>query len=366
MLIYYDVFALSALFAYIAEKKSLKRGKSIIFWILAIVVPSILAGMRAETVGTDTSGYIKEIFDMCKNGVDWKIIIGAYQCEIGYYMINYIVSLITGSFQIFLFVVQILILGPVAIACKNNADVAEPYLSYLFFLILFYNRSLNMCRQSIAIAICMASVTFIRKQKFFKFIGCILIAITIHRIAFIFIPVYFIFVFLKRKEQIIYKFLLCAIALSGIVFYQSIVNKLISIGYMSSHYLYYANGGKQNISTIEFLLKIFLVILTLFVSKVLNKKNSINSIFSFLLVLDLLVYCLGFYANYAQRISYYIGFFVVFIIPQIPRCMKKNQKLLSLVALLMVAVIFSYYYYGVSGCDGTVPYRIVQGESYEI
>lgn len=360
MLIYYIVFLISSLLVFGAEKRTLKGKKANLLWIFAVLVPAIIAGMRAETVGTDTSGYIKEVFNMCKNGTNWKIVIGMYQCEIGYYLLNYIVSLVTGSFQILLFVIQILILGPVLIACKDNSDLVEPYISYLFFLLLFYNRSLNMCRQSIAISICIFSVTFIRKQNLIKFVICILLAMSMHRIAFVFLCIYFISFFLKKKEQIIYKFILCVITMAGLIFYQTLVSKLISLGYISAHYLYYANGGKQNISTIEFTVKILFVLLTLLFSKMLNKKNKINGFFTFMLVFDLLIYCLGFYANYAQRISYYIGFFVIFTVPQIAKCMKKNQRMLVLAVLIMIAVTFSYFYYGVSGCDGTVPYKIAK------
>lgn len=358
MFIYYVIFLISTLFVYIGENKRCGKIETLLIWGMAVFIPALMAGMRADTVGTDTSGYIKAIFRLCQNGADWKVVVGAYQCEIGYYWINWVVSFFSDSFQILLFILELLILVPVLIACKDNNDLVDPHISYLFFLIMFYNRSLNMCRQSIAISFCMLSVIYIRKQDIRKFILCIIPAILMHRISIVFIAVYFIFSLLKRRGKTIYKCILCVNTILMIVFYQTIVKKLVLAGYISSRYLYYTNGGEQNISTIEFVTKIIFLIVTILASSYLNKKNQDNNIILFFLIMDILIYSIGFYANYAQRISYYIGFFVVFIIPQIPKCMKKNQRILGMTLLLILALTFSYYYYGISGCDGTVPYKI--------
>lgn len=360
MLIYYGVFLISTFFVYLAERKKTSKIKSAFMWLIAILGPTFLAAVRAETVGTDTSGYVKEIFELCKNGTDWKYIVGAYQCEIGYYWINYMVSYFTDSFQILLFVIQILVLMPVIISCKNNKDLVEPYISYLFFLVLFYNRTLNMTRQSIAISFCILAVTFMRKQEIRKFLLCVIIAMTMHRIAILFIFIYFLYYFLQKKDRVFYKFLFSVIAILVLIFYQTIVVKLVDLGYISKRYLYYANSGNQNISTIELLTKVIFLIIILITSKYLNKKNKDNGFLIFILILDILVYCIGFYANYAQRISYYLGFFVIFIIPQVPKCMKMNQRRVCLFFLLAISFVFSYCYYGINECDGTVPYMVAQ------
>ena len=52
---------------------------------------------------------------------------------IGYYFLNYIITRISDSFQITLFIIQVLILAPVLIACKDNEDLIEPHISYLIF-----------------------------------------------------------------------------------------------------------------------------------------------------------------------------------------------------------------------------------------
>ncbi len=356
MLVYYIIFIVSSILVYLADKKMRGlRGKKIC-WLLAVLIPSLLAGLRAESVGTDTSGYIKAIHHLCVNDVDWKVVVGAYQCEIGYYFVNFLVTRISDSFQLLLFVLQILILAPVLLACKDNADLVEPYLSYFLFLILFYNRSLNMCRQSIAIAICIYSVQYVRSEKIVKFLVCLMLAISIHKIAFIFLTIYIISHFLQKKEGVYYKLSFLAAVCCLIIFYKVILNKLISMGYLGSRYLYYVNSGNQNISTIELTTKILYLILILCVASILKKKNRYNEILIFFLVLDFLIYCIGFYANYAQRISYYIGIFTIFVVPQIANCVNKRQKYICLFVLLFIAFAFSYKYYGISGCDGTVPY----------
>lgn len=356
MIVYYLIFLLSSVCIYNGEKKSddSKMGK--LLCMSAVLIPALLAGMRAESVGTDTGGYVKAIHQLCRKNIDWKMIVGSYQCEIGYYFINYLVTRVSDSFQLLLFVIQILILTPVLLACKDNHDLAEAHLSYLFFLILFFNRSLNTCRQSLAIAFCVYSVKYIRQEKFVKFLLCIFIAASMHKIAFIFGAMYVISHYLKKREGMLYKIGFLAIVCSLIVFYKVILNKLIAMGYLDVRYSYYVNSGNQNISTIEFTTKSIFLVIVLCVAHILKKRNLFNDTLVFYVVLDYLIYCVGFYANYAQRISYYIGFFVIFVLPQIPGCVNKRQKNICTLILLAIALAFSYMYYGVSGCDGTVPY----------
>lgn len=360
MIVYYVVFLISCLFVYAGEKNTGKTKKNTILWLVAVLLPAILAGIRADTVGSDTSGYIKSIHDMCVRNVDWNFVISAYQCELGYYFFNYIITRISDSFQIALFIIQVLILAPVLIACKDNEDLIEPHISYLIFLFLFYNRSLNMCRQSIAISICMFSVRFVRKQEFLKFLLCILLAMSMHRIAIVFLIVYFIFYLLQKKDRVIYKILIISIAVGLLLFYKTIVNKIIGMGYLTTRYLYYVNGGKHNISMVELGIKIIFLLLIIGVKNILGKRNKFNNFLIFLLVLDFLIYCLGFYANYAQRISYYFGFFVIYLVPQVAKCVNKKQRVASMFILFLIVWLFSYVYYGINGCDGTVPYKVAQ------
>ena len=132
------------------------------------------------------------------------------------------------------------------------------------------------------------------------------------------------------------------------------------MGYLSIRYSYYVNGGNQNISMVELTVKMVFLLLIMGVKNILASRNRFNDFLIFLLVLDWLIYCLGFYANYAQRISYYMGFFVIYLVPQVAKCVNKKQRAACMFILFTIALAFSYVYYGINGCDGTVPYKIAQ------
>ena len=45
-----------------------RKGVGFWFWtVVALLIPCLLAGFRAETIGTDVAGYAKPLFDLASN-----------------------------------------------------------------------------------------------------------------------------------------------------------------------------------------------------------------------------------------------------------------------------------------------------------
>lgn len=103
----------------------------------------------------------------------------------------------------------------------------------------FYNYSFSGMRQSIAIAIWLYSVKYIKNNSFWRYCACIAIAFLFHRTALIYLPLFFL-----NKITIKFSF---AISALGVVYIGSsfIRTEIISIinqtGYYSSYF-----GGKYD------------------------------------------------------------------------------------------------------------------------
>lgn len=120
---------------------------------LAVVVPSLVAGLRDVSVGTDTQGYVLNIFSE-------TMAIGAHPLEIyssfdGEYQIGYIILAQVGrlipDIHAFLFVVALTTFGTAAVALR----LFEPRFSangYLVYLLMNLNSSMNNSRQAIAVS----------------------------------------------------------------------------------------------------------------------------------------------------------------------------------------------------------------------
>lgn len=355
MFIYIFMFFISTIAVLLGEKSSGKKRK--IFFALGIIIPCLLAANRAMIIGTDTGFYMKPIFDVSINignfgtlATHWK------NFEFGYLSLTYIVAKLTGNIKIFLFIIQFIIQFFTFKACEKNSKIVPIWFSYLIFLLLYYNRSLNMCRQTIALAIILYAYSYFIEKKYVKFVLFILFASLFHSTALLAIPLFFLIYFIKNDNKIIKKVLIFSLLFIGIIFYVPIINMLVNYGIISSRYLTYAISSNHTIIRVELIQK-YLVVLTLIVFwKVLNKDNE-KSTLSFIMVMDLLLYHVGFYANYAQRISYYYGYFNIFAIAMIPDIFKdKKTKNITRVLIIFILLIYWWYYYAFLGADHTIPY----------
>lgn len=370
MLIYFCTFFISFIFAYEAELK-FKKGKKKagkFFSLLAISIPCFLASFRAVGVGTDTHSYIKNVFDICLKSNDFVqaqvLVAEVSNVEFLYVLMNYVISRFTSSVGVVYFASQFLIQYFVYRACYDNRFKLHKYsVAYLVFMILFFNKSLNMTRQSIAIAIILFSSKYLFEKKPIKYVVLCLVASLFHQAAIFFMLLYPINYMInngKMKNWI--KVLIFIFALMFVVWYDQIIMLLVTNLGLNARYLLYINtdGG---IIKIELFLKIIVLIVSLFY-KLYNSKDIRLRTYFYFLVLDLVLYFVGLKASYAYRFSYYFYYFTIFVIPYfIYHFKKRENKVIISIIVITLLMSYSFVYYGYHRLDETVPYRTVfQGD----
>ncbi|MBR5665880.1 MAG: EpsG family protein [Bacteroidales bacterium] len=111
--------------------------------------------------------------------------------ELGYRLFMKTVSLFSSSFTVFLFVYSIILLLVYYHIVKKYSPLV--ILSVLMFLLTSYNQSLFVIRQHLAIAICLASIPFIINGKLIGFLISSMIAVSMHKTAIVFVPIYFLY-----------------------------------------------------------------------------------------------------------------------------------------------------------------------------
>ncbi len=374
MLLYFLIFLIAFSMAFISEKlqKRNHRILFILFSVLAIVIPSIMAGIRQSGIGTDTKVYMdsvfksiyhlnsfSQIFDYCRlSGMEFL-----------YCTINFIVSRFSNSLTSIYFVIELIILlftylGCITISKRLNISYS---FSYLVFLILFFNKSLNMSRQSIAMAICLASIPFILDRKLVNFLLLMIVGYGFHKSIILFAPLYFIYPLCvsDRKESKLITIIIAFLLISGIVLFKNILVLLINSGIISSKYILYITkyGDSSNIKAIELLSQIGLIVLIMLFNNRLIKYNKINRFLSFIIIISIISFLIGFNASYLQRISFYYSIIIIFIIPQIPKLYNNITNKYMITGFIMLLLsLYSYFYYGKYQFDQTVPYIIAPPE----
>ncbi|NLG92044.1 MAG: EpsG family protein [Clostridiales bacterium] len=210
--------------------------------MIVSVAMIVMSYLRADTVGIDYIQYA-DYFKQVRNG-GWSFLISdanGYRVEPGYSLLNYFVSLFTGDVHIFMLFVSILTVGLTAVLLYKYSPV--PWVGmFVFASFGFFGNSLSFLRQSIAIAIFLYAINFLKKKKLIPYILIVLLAASFHKSIIIMIPVYFLaHIKVNWKSLTAYASLTALIlALSWPLF--NFVTKYVYKYYATEEGLYYMLG----------------------------------------------------------------------------------------------------------------------------
>ena len=157
------------------------------FAILASIGIILFTGLRHYTVGPDSDSYASYI-DNLHNGI-W--LNGYDRFEKGFYYLSRLISKVTGSYTVyFLIIALIVMLG--YFVYFYTASRSFFWTIFLYITIGPFVFQLTGLRQAIAMALCAASLKFVKDKKFIPFLLLVLLASQFHISALIFLPFYFV------------------------------------------------------------------------------------------------------------------------------------------------------------------------------
>lgn len=130
--------------------------------VIVVLLLSLLAGLRSQTVGTDTQGYALPLYNLALGQIDFSAFYhqnwfrtwgwsSVDTIEIGYLILVWVSAKI-GSFQFLLFMTSLLTVGPIYLALAMRRRELSLPLGFFVFMLLYFNVTLNAMRQWVAIA----------------------------------------------------------------------------------------------------------------------------------------------------------------------------------------------------------------------
>lgn len=363
MLIYLITFFLSYVLLRIGQNKKNKLQRNVCI-IIAILLPSILAGCRDYSIGTDVLIYGNRWFRYAVTSQQnfAEYIRWAVASSIGgvYAGVNYFVAMFTENTHWFYFFLSMLTSSLVYKAVKDNDDLIDVPFAMLTYNLLFYNQSLNLLRQSLAVAFGACAFIYIRKQKKISFIICAMLALFTHSSAIVIITLYIIYITINGKFGNIVKAGILIGAGVSVVGFASITQMLIQIGILSSryeHYIYDVQRGGGYVRL--FLLCVPYLVLLVFCMRKTEFEKEKNALAIFLAMATIFS-LLAFRLAHIARIAIYFDIYLIFSIPYIAQNCKytikgqrKNLNQLILVCFMLVYWIFVYV---IRKGGETVPY----------
>lgn len=362
MIIYLVFFAISFLLIYLSEKYKNNKKISYSLEIVAILTLSILAGIRSLDIGTDVKTYVQPAFmHTIVSGLDNYF---TSQIEIGYMILNYLVSLFTHRISILLFVIQFIIIffsyQGIKKICKDNSNMG-----FMIFIILFYNMSLNIVRQFLALAFLLYSFKFLYQKKYLITILIIILSSLFHKSAIIFLAVPLLYKFAEKiKKRDIPSFVIAiATGLLTILLFDNLLSLFVKIGFLPEKYLFYQDhyvNATLNFQFIFIMVDLVIILLYLFQrNKKLNKENE-STLFYYFALIDILFLIVGARYDVINRVGlyfrvpayvYYLSKIDLFFTSQ------KNKKLVNYCVIAICLLIWCYIYI-LGNAGATYPYQM--------
>ena len=364
MYIYILFFLLSFFFIYIAKKYEKMKAISTFFEIISIALLSFLAAIRDESIGTDVNTYVKPIFETFVQYGKNAFEVGSYfNVELGYNLFNYIISIFTDKFYILLFFIQFFILtfsfwGIKKMYPKNYV------LAYSIFILIAYNRSLNIVRQLMAIALCVYALSYLFKENYKKFFFIVIIASIFHSSSLIFLVIYIIYKLVLKKNMNQY---LLSMGIFGFgfilfMFFEPLINIFVNLHLFSSKYIYYLTNyvsNSLNFNLIEIAIDVFFIFIYLIFSKVYNSKDKRSKLYFVLLVVDLTCLIISSRYSSAYRISMYFNIpTLVYFLSNFKLILNEKNDKNFITSLIGIFIAFIYWYvlYVMGNAGNTVPF----------
>lgn len=319
-----------------------KKVKSVFIFLITLQLIIILA-LRHSSVGYDLNTYINFFRAV---SVDPGYHIVNHRFEIGYKILNYIISLISGNEQAFVAIISVITLIPIGVIIYRYSKM--PFLSYIVLISFNYYAFLfSGLRQGIAYSLVLLSYIFIKESKPFKFIVLVLLTSLFHKSALIFLPAYFIYrIKLTKRRILVYVFI------NSLIY---MLRKPIMSFFINNFYDTFSIVESSSYTWLA--LSITIVVLAGFTyRRILEQSPDSVGLYSLLLIgISLMLFASV--VNNIMRVADYYYIFIILFIPEVLYVLKKNRLILIVGYLVIIAIILIYLRFLYGNLFGNIPYR---------
>lgn len=350
-MIYIVSFLASSLFCYLGEIK-LNRNSKHTFWYfaIAVLVVSVLAGIRDFSIGTDIGAYGHWSFIGALNS---KNLINYIRSNNGIeYLYSTFVFVVTRFFtneHWLYFFTGLLMYGVYMVSAVRMHKYCSITITWLMYLFLMYGDSLNAMRQMIAMSFMALSFSYAYQGKIKEYIIFTFVAASFHITALIGVLILFIFKFCEKGKYRTKAFFIFVSATVAVFFHKPIIRTLVELGILKSKFLKYAVTTGSSFSLNPILIRLPYLLLVLiyrkrFVkNKYEEKTNHFWDVIILLMIIELLIAETRNVNVTLVRIAYFFTIFRCFAIGRLINVStRKNRQILEVVLLLLLVVTFVY------------------------
>lgn len=365
MLIYLAGFAASSALIALGEKKKTKY--FILLSVLALLIPCLIAAFRASFIGTDTTVYLKPLTQAAISADNigeffrtyWfyqykNVYVEGY--EIGFSLLVYLAAKSTASMIAVQFTVAAAIIVPIYITLARHRKHIPLWLGMLVFYLFFFNSTLNLMRQWVAMSFLLLAFQLLTERKWAGAVILSILSATFHLssvLGFAVFAVYWLLHLVRKKQVALGQWII-----SGKMFVVSLlfgfsfllilnldlVLKLMeAVGF--NRFSHYLKGDQIRLMPMQILLRLPLILLFLWNWRDF-RRCPMAAFFMAMLLLDMTAAQLISVDIYSFRIGYYFTVYLLLGIPMLYKSITCPAKR-TVTTVLIILYLLVYWYYNI-------------------
>lgn len=331
---------LGVFFPRLHESKKQKRQ----FYLICGFVMLLIMGLRYYGLGSsDTLNYYNAMKRAIES-ISWENFYNPDYFEIGAQLFIYSLSRILKDPQWLMVITSLIYIVAIFYFIDNNSnDIPLSITLYISLGLMIFN--LQGMRQSIAMSICLFAYEQAKRKHLIKFLVLIIIAVTFHQTAIVFLPVYIVCRLRFSYKNMLIMFLISLLVITNASRIMFIANSLFDRSYNTA----IDQGG-----FVAMLIYIIILIITLFFDYQLKDGNTKIPLL-YILIIGLVSYMLRYFGTLAaERISFYFMFSQLALLPNSQYFVVKQQrKIMRIIILVLAVALMAYRLHG----SEFVPYR---------
>ena len=384
-IIYYIVFIIcGTLFSAADRAISDKKTKRWIF--LGIMLLSAFAGLRNISVGTDTANVVHYRFDNARLYSSWRSILTPGN-EPFLTLIGWIIRKNINDYRAYLFVLQLLLEIPVSIiAYKLRKEVNIAGVMTVFML-MFFQVSLNIHKQTIAAAWLLLAVIYFREKNYAKAIIVAAFATLFHGSVFMGVALFAIIYILSTSKSYTVRLIVILLAAGAAVIlffnWRSFANIILSSERLANDYTGYlsimAGETGQRYTSFHYRTYISIVLRTIGIIVIVatymrseRRFDSNTRFYMYCTGVGYLIYSLfviAFHMYIGDRFTLYLDICQIILIPMLvgksDSMRYSNRKALTVrihtsgpYIVYYFYLVYNFAYHMIVNYGKTLPYQI--------
>ncbi len=374
MAVYLVGFLISLFLFYYADSKRFHGLDVKISVFLALLIPCLIAGFRYRDIGTDVRVYAEPMFEWAQeasnfsafwNGVILKADSLTYnkvsEFEVGFVVLCYFSAKVLRSMPVMLFAIQALTVIPIYKGLRAYSHRIPVWLGMCVYYLLYFNQSLNVMRQWIAMAFLFYGFQFLPNRQYRKYFLSIAAAMLFHYSSIVGVAIFCVYQLVAREHSYNRKVKAVLLILIGVV---TILSMDLIASLMTLMGLRYGNyfAGALTLMPNQFLYRIPFLILLAWRWRHLKRTTPYADFFLVMVAYDLLASQLTSIFPQSARIALFFGEYSLLAYPMV--CMasdsKKNRQAMKVFTVIYLCIYWSYTY-AIMNSGNTVPYVSILG-----